>query len=149
MQMWSILCYMIWWSPGGVIDSFVREDASSYHKLVKRAQVSKSFTILLHEAWSSSAHDFIVASVVGSNLNNEIAHKYRHVVLPGFIKLKERIFLFIINVIGGMMFRLILQFVVLNFAVINLELTGSHPKRALCDSRDSISPTPSVWGLPP
>lgn len=78
----------------------MREDASSYHKLVKRAQVSKFFTILLHEAESLSAHDFIVASVVGFNLNNEIAHKYRYVVLPGFIKLVERIFLFIIRVTG-------------------------------------------------
>lgn len=85
---------------------FVREDTSSYHKLVKRAQISKSFTILIHVAQCLSAHNFIVASVVSSNLGIEIAHKYRHVFLPCFIKdclqlLVDGIFLFITSVIGG------------------------------------------------
>lgn len=85
---------------------FVREDTSSYHKLVKRAQISTSLTILIHVAQCLSTHNFIVASVVGSNLGIGIAHKYRHVFLPYFIKdclqlLVDGIFLFIISVIGG------------------------------------------------
>lgn len=88
------------------MNSFVREDASSYHKLVNRAQVSKSLTILVHAAQFLHAHDFIVASVVSSNLDIEITHQYRHVFLPSFIKdclqlLVEGIFLFIISIIGG------------------------------------------------
>lgn len=46
------------------------------------------------------------------------------------------------------MFSLILLFFLLNSAVIILELTGSHPRRAPCASRNSISPTPSVFGAP-
>lgn len=101
-----VLCYMVGRSPCGLVNPFVREDASSYHKLVKRAQISKFLTILVHAARSLSAHDFIVASVVGSNLGIEIAHKQCHVFLPCFIKdllqlLVEDTFLFIISIVGG------------------------------------------------
>lgn len=81
MQMWSIYSLL-----RSLVNSFVREDASSYHKRVKRAQISKYFTILIHVVQSLSAHNFIVASVVGSNLGIKIAHKYRHVFLSCFMK---------------------------------------------------------------
>lgn len=97
-----VFCYVVSWSPCRL----VKGHASSYCKLVKRAQISKSFTILIHVAQSLSTHDFIVASVVGSNFGNEIAHKCRHVFLPCFIKdclklLVEGLFHLIISVVGG------------------------------------------------
>lgn len=128
---------------------FVREDYFPYHKLVREAQVSKSLTIFVHE--------LIVASVVGSDLGIDIAHKYLQVFLSCFIKdylqlLVKDTFLFIVSIFGwGVTLDvsgLILPFFVLNLTVFILGLTGFHLLRALCAFRDSISSTTSVWGPP-
>lgn len=72
---------------------FVREDYFPYNKLVREAQVSKSLTIFVHE--------FIVASVVGSDLGIDIAQVFLSCFIKDYLQLLVKdIFLFIVSIIG-------------------------------------------------
>ena len=78
----------------------------------------------------------------------EDAASYHQLVQGAQVCKAPTIFIHLSQSMNWMMFSLMSFFLVVNLAVMMLELTGSQPMSAACASGANIRATPSVWGAP-